>query len=388
MELFENETNTYEGITRCGLDKDIKNTTDYTIYDYDEKWKNIYDLLTLELKNNIKLYINKLGMDSFDEKYIYFDNKQLVTENFLIQRYIKNYGKYIYHNDFHIKNSGFRVITFLWYLNTIEEGGETEFWGNYKIKPEQGKLIFFPALWCFPHCGNIPLSDNKYIITGWLYEMESSFVQIQDKSTGRYNYNTFFSETECEWIIFEIDNYYKNNNDIKLNHISFELITSIHNFLLIKIKDLLNKIKKFYNLSDTSNFIITKLVFVTNICNDDNEKQKLLIPSNNSIFSSGLDHYSSKLPNTDLNIAPQIGGDSTNRQYNFYIPLCENIEFYMNDNTTINILFGNLFLFLISLKTNNIIFIKLYLYNSLNIFIKDGGNLESFAKMSDSFLII
>jgi hypothetical protein len=352
IELFENETNKYEGVTRGGLNKNVKNTTDYAIYDYDEKWKPIFELLTLELRNNIKLYINKLGMDSFDEKYIYFNNKQLVTENFLIQRYIKNHGKYRYHEDFDIINSGFRVITFLWYLNTIEEGGETEFWGNYKIKPEQGKLIFFPALWCFPHCGNIPLSDNKYIITGWMYEMKSSFVQIQDKSTGRYKYNTFFSETDCEWIISEIDNYYKNNNDIKLNYILFELIPSIHKFLLIKIKSLLNKIKKFYNMSDTCNLNITKLVFVNNICNND-ENQKL-IPSNNSTVSSG-DH-SCKLPNTELN--PQIGGD--HRQYNFYVPLCENMEFYMN-NTTINILFGNLFLFSennVTCKSNS----KYYLY--------------------------
>jgi hypothetical protein len=335
----------------------VKNTTDYIIYDNDDKWKNIYDLLALELRDNIKLYINKLGMDSFDEKYIYFNNKELVTENFLIQRYIKNHGKYIYHNDFHIKNSGFRVITFLWYLNTIEEGGETEFWGNYKIKPEQGKLIFFPALWCFPHCGNIPLNDNKYIITGWLYEMKNSFVQIQDKSIGRYTYNTFFSETDCEWIISEIDKYYKNNNDIKLNHISFELITSIHNFLLIKIKSLLNKIKKFYNLSDTCNLIISKLIFINNICYNDYEKPIYLIQSKNSTLSSGVDEYSSKLPN----IEPQIGGDSKNCQYNLYIPLCENIYFYMDDNTTINLLFGNLFLFSeknVKCKSNS----KYYLY--------------------------
>ena len=44
----------------------------------------------------------------------------------MIQRYVKNHGKYIYHNDFTINNGNPRVITFLWYLNTIEEGGETE----------------------------------------------------------------------------------------------------------------------------------------------------------------------------------------------------------------------------------------------------------------------
>ena len=63
-----------------------------------------------------------------------------------------------------------RKLTFLWYINDVEEGGETEFFGNHKIKPEAGKLILFPASWTFPHCGKMPISDDKYIITGWLWE--------------------------------------------------------------------------------------------------------------------------------------------------------------------------------------------------------------------------
>ena len=60
-------------------------------------------------------------------------------------------------------------LTYIWYLNDVIEGGETEFFGNYKIKPEVGKLVLFPACWSFPHCGLMPISSNKYIITGWLY---------------------------------------------------------------------------------------------------------------------------------------------------------------------------------------------------------------------------
>jgi hypothetical protein len=91
----------------------------------------------------------------------------------MIQKYNKGIGKYVYHNDFQIENNSdkykYRVITFLWYLNTVDEGGETEFWDSYKIKPLSGKLLLFPANWCFQHRGIMPISDNKYIITGWLY---------------------------------------------------------------------------------------------------------------------------------------------------------------------------------------------------------------------------
>lgn len=89
----------------------------------------------------------------------------------MMQRYLKGKGKYVYHNDFqvNIENKSYRAITYLWYLNNVEEGGETVFFGDYKIQPKVGKLIFFPASWCYPHTGKIPLSSNKYIITGWLY---------------------------------------------------------------------------------------------------------------------------------------------------------------------------------------------------------------------------
>ena len=47
-----------------------------------------------------------------------------------------------------------------------------KFWKRKTIKPEAGKLLLFPASWTFPHCGQMPISHDKYIITGWLCEDE------------------------------------------------------------------------------------------------------------------------------------------------------------------------------------------------------------------------
>ncbi len=318
IDLFERETNTkYEGITQSGLNKNVKNTTDYVIDKNDNNWSDIYNMLSLELQTNIKLYINSLHANSFDEKYTYFKNTNLIAHNFMIQRYIKNYGKYTYHHDFatNNENNSYRVITFLWYLNTIDEGGETEFWGNYKIKPEQGKLMFFPSLWCYPHCGNIPLSDNKYIITGWLYEKKTIIPKLENRFIQRYNYNIFLKETECQWLINETEKYYQTTMS-KCDYISFELITPVFNYILIKIKYLIEKMKEYYSLSENYKLNIKNIFFVKN--NNDNK-------NDNNITE-----------NDDINI----------NLLKFYIPLCENIEFYMNDNTIKNISSGNLFLFL------------------------------------------
>jgi Rps23 Pro-64 3,4-dihydroxylase Tpa1-like proline 4-hydroxylase len=88
---------------------------------------------------------------------------------FTIKKYIKNIGKFTIHDDFNIQiNNDYRIITYLWYLNDVFEGGETDFLDKIKIIPEKGKLIFFPSFWTHPHSALMPISNDKYIITGWI----------------------------------------------------------------------------------------------------------------------------------------------------------------------------------------------------------------------------
>jgi len=179
IKMFEEENNKYEGVTRGGLDKNIKDTTDFVIPKNDKKWDKINKFLDIEIKHNIKIYLEQLNnKDDFENKnqntlskYKIFEKTKFLHKNYMLQRYLKGKGKYIYHNDFAInyENKSYRAITYLWYLNDVDEGGETVFFGDYKIKPKAGTLIFFPATWCYPHTGKMPLSSNKYIITGWLY---------------------------------------------------------------------------------------------------------------------------------------------------------------------------------------------------------------------------
>ena len=61
-----------------------------------------------------------------------------------------------------------RVFAWMIYLNDVEEGGETEFlYYNKRIKPEAGTVVFFPASYTHTHRGNPPISNDKYIATGW-----------------------------------------------------------------------------------------------------------------------------------------------------------------------------------------------------------------------------
>lgn len=65
-------------------------------------------------------------------------------------------------------NSG-RLLFFIFYLNDVEEGGETEFlYQSLRVKPKQGTLVIAPASYTHTHRGNPPLVGTKYIVTGWV----------------------------------------------------------------------------------------------------------------------------------------------------------------------------------------------------------------------------
>jgi hypothetical protein len=107
-------------------------------------------------------------------------------DNFLISRDYNNYtlqshkfqkgeaggGFYKWHfeaDGLDVKN---RAFTWMIYLNTIENGGCTEFIKNkteiIKIKPEVGKFVFWPAGETHMHRGEPDLQETKYILTGWI----------------------------------------------------------------------------------------------------------------------------------------------------------------------------------------------------------------------------
>lgn len=181
INLFETEQfNKYEGITAGGLNKDIKDTIDFQIptknANNKPQWTKIRTLLDKELTNNVKKYVKYINEfitieeQNSSQKYRLFDDS-ITFEVMQMQRYTKNKGRYIYHQDFSCDwvAKKYRVLTFLWYINDVEEGGETEFWASHRIKPEAGKLLLFPSTWTYPHRGMMPISNDKYIVTGWIY---------------------------------------------------------------------------------------------------------------------------------------------------------------------------------------------------------------------------
>lgn len=62
-----------------------------------------------------------------------------------------------------------RYLVLLWYLNDVEEGGETRFPQlDLAIRPKAGRLLIFPPYWMFQHEGAPPVSGDKFILSTYL----------------------------------------------------------------------------------------------------------------------------------------------------------------------------------------------------------------------------
>jgi hypothetical protein len=85
-----------------------------------------------------------------------------------IQKTVPGGGYHLWHYESGTRLACTRLLTWILYLNDVEEGGETEFlYLPKRIKPKAGTLILWPAGFTHTHRGNPPLNNPKYIVTGW-----------------------------------------------------------------------------------------------------------------------------------------------------------------------------------------------------------------------------
>ena len=100
---------------------------------------------------------------------------------YFLTRYSKGEGFYDWHIDAGNDATINRLFSYLIYLNTVEEAGETEFfYQKVSVKPVKGRLILFPAAWTHLHRGVVPVSGDKYIMTTFLTHKISNLMELRD----------------------------------------------------------------------------------------------------------------------------------------------------------------------------------------------------------------
>jgi len=108
---------------------------------------------------------------------------------------IKKYEPVADFHDWHTDSTGpfsfRRFLAIQCYLNTVEEGGHTEFKTPEKIRiqPLKGRLVFFPTAWTHMHRGTPPISGPKYSMNGYLLFSEK-WIDKYRTTIDKYRINT------------------------------------------------------------------------------------------------------------------------------------------------------------------------------------------------------
>jgi len=121
---------------------------------------------------NFNQYLKATIMHYID-KYSQLRNVKMFSSDIKMQKTEPEGGYHIWHyesSDFHCKD---RELVWIVYLNDMPEGeGETEFLHQRRrIRPTQGTVVIWPAGMTHVHRGLTVYSQDKYILTGWYFQV-------------------------------------------------------------------------------------------------------------------------------------------------------------------------------------------------------------------------
>jgi hypothetical protein len=200
MHRFQTSDRKTDGRTGHGVDKSKKHSTDITITGHPE-WNDLNGQILDSTLRHLLLYIRKYPylitsafaltlQDPTTGKIRPLVAADVETASdpelgaylfrvfrpgaINVQKYAQNLGGYYYwHSEIYPRDPNaetlHRVLLFMFYLNDVEKGGETEFlYQNRKLKPTSGTMVIAPAGFTHTHRGNVPESHDKYILTSWI----------------------------------------------------------------------------------------------------------------------------------------------------------------------------------------------------------------------------
>lgn len=211
IETFESFPQIHSvGKIGSGVDTEKKHSTDCCISEYKE-WTPINQQLFDVTLSKLSDYVRKYGflacgalaptvrLESGEVVELSPDNLAQIPDpqlrdvilylyrpGFLnLQKYNRGVGGYHHwHSEIYPRESNcetlHRVLLFMFFLNTVDEGGETEFYyQNRSISPQAGSMVIAPAGFTHTHKGQVPVSHDKYIVTSWILFQRAEQIYAQ-----------------------------------------------------------------------------------------------------------------------------------------------------------------------------------------------------------------
>lgn len=199
IERFEASPHRHAGRTGFGVDTAKKLSTDLHLDDHPE-WAAALDQVRRRTAGHLEAYLRKyhfaiiapvaltvrhpatgepvaLTHDNFAEAGAPIASDLIGTlyriGGVQMQKYDAGRGNYAYWHCEVYPQAGddpvHRTLLWMYYLNDVAEGGETDFWYQRRsIQPRAGRMVIAPAYFTHTHRGRVPVSGDKYILTSWL----------------------------------------------------------------------------------------------------------------------------------------------------------------------------------------------------------------------------
>jgi hypothetical protein len=136
-----------------------------------EKFRDILDSMNLLAVNMRSQYFTDIK-ESGVPALAFPADEPLRLEEWRMHRYDDNSSFYKPHVDCHDEKSSKRYLALLFYMNDVQEGGETRFTDHLEplqCHPKEGRLLIFPAWWGFPHEALPPKSNPKYLLKTYFH---------------------------------------------------------------------------------------------------------------------------------------------------------------------------------------------------------------------------
>jgi hypothetical protein len=159
---FEADSRKYPSRTATRVNPLIRSGTMLDIPRYEE-WADVCQVVTHVTRRCLDDYVQRYPSLQFLAR----PENTLITPP-ILERIEPGQG-YGYHVDAGAGGTHDRIVSGLFYLRDIAEGGETEFpFQLMHVKPKAGLLLLFPPFWTHLHRGVSPVSAVKYNITNFV----------------------------------------------------------------------------------------------------------------------------------------------------------------------------------------------------------------------------
>ena len=151
----------YSGIAIDALDLLSNKFPEHIAKNQEDNCLNVNNVITSNLIKCIHKYVSIHPQLKLINPWNY-------TPTYNLQKYIPNQRYYANHCENGCRYTADRILVWMFYLNTVNDGGTYFDNYDYTMDAVKGRCVIWPSYWTHHHRGIVSKTKTKYIATGWI----------------------------------------------------------------------------------------------------------------------------------------------------------------------------------------------------------------------------